>query len=96
MHRYRKRSTEVEAFQLTDENRDNDESWPLWAQLAWLKVWNEPGALSPMIGNRGVYVNGVAGIRIANIGDWIVCDENGILFPLTADDFPQRYEAIEP
>ena len=45
--RYRKRPVEIEAFQMTEERRQDMSEWPPWLHEAWNKRFWHVGAVYP-------------------------------------------------
>lgn len=96
MTRYRCIPFEVEAFRLTDANRDNSGAWPSWARAAYAKVWNEPGAISDMLGSRNLYVRDQRGLamHVAELDDWIVRESDGNLIVVKPEAFAELFEPV--
>jgi hypothetical protein len=89
---YRTKSFEAEAFQFTDENQYARDTWPAWAQEALAKTWNDPNAISPVLGRHGLYVNSPYGVQEVGFGDWIVRDAGGAIRRVEEAAFAQFYE----
>lgn len=92
---FRKRSIVVDAFQLTAATRASNESWPAWATAAWQLDTADRGAIYPT--NRGagagpLTINTANGPAICAIGDWIVRDDVGGVYPVKHDVFRATHE----
>lgn len=88
---YRKKTPFVEAFQLTAAPG----TWPQWAKDA-----REAGSITFFPGLQGssgaVNVSGAEGRNMrADVGDWIVLDENAMLCVVKLDDFEASYEPVD-
>ena len=44
---YRKKPVVIEAFQITEETRNDNKDWPNWLNQAWNKDRKEEGAVYP-------------------------------------------------
>jgi hypothetical protein len=101
MARYRRKPRYVEAFQLTQENRDSNELWPEWAHEAWNKSINDLGALSAAKpGEKCVDIHGpifivsnTTDIQV-NINDWIIQQVDGTLVSMAPDSFAKNYDLV--
>lgn len=86
MARYRKKPVEIEAVQLTEENKD--------------QVFNDmTGQFAPVFvdGDPAIKFRTMHGEEaIARIGDWIVEDgKPGTYYPVKPDVFAATYEPVE-
>lgn len=94
---YRKKPVVIEAFQLTEETRKNNNNWPQWAHAAWNEGNSRVGALYPKYfgEERGaLFVNTLEGPLTVSIGDWIIRGVNGELYPCKPDIFEKTYEKV--
>ena len=90
MTRYRKRGTEVDAFR-------------------WLGVHFPPVWFAEAVSLDKARIRGESDLRqvlldppsgkgnplVANVGDWIVRNGRGEVFPMTAEKFAETYEAVD-
>lgn len=103
MVKFRKKPMVIEAFQLTEESRRDNSSWPSWAHDAWNKDdgrdGNEPeeGALSCEIGvgDGPLFVFTKEGKMTAQIGDWIIQGVNGEIYPCKPEIFAATYDLVD-
>jgi hypothetical protein len=93
--RYRRRPSEVEAFQVTAENIGATASWPEWAQKAAGRSWNEPGAIAPVHGRAALMCATRAGLQFADVGDWILLHPRYGIGAMPGRDFEAAYEEVE-
>ena len=96
MTRYRKRGTEVEALRWT-----LDIAAPRWfLDLVTLGKIRYDARLSEF-GDLTISVlridppSGKGNPLVANVGDWIVRNGRGEVFPMTAEKFAETYEAVD-
>lgn len=93
MTRFRRKSYEVEAFQVTEANLDAPATWPDWAQQAAAKSWSEPGAISRVAGRPALMVRTLIGLDAVEPGAWIVRrPDSGALRTLADDEFGASFE----
>jgi len=100
MPKFRKKPVEVEAFQLTPENRVNHESWPAWMNEAWNKDREQEGALYPADypnskGDDELKIFTLEGLHHVSFGDWIILGVKGEIYACKPDIFEATYEAVE-
>lgn len=90
---YRKRGTEVDAFQWTaDEHQTEDPAWICdLLKLDKARIRN-PGPNVQMFLDPP---SGKGAPLVANVGDWIVRNARGDVFPMTAAKFAETYEATD-
>ncbi len=88
---YIKKPVIVHAFQLTDDNMNHIQSWPDWLQDAWKKEKYSPGAFW-YDKDWGFMVETPNGAYRLKNGDYMIQDEEGILFPCLASIFETIYE----
>ena len=94
MTRYRRLPVEVEAFQLTDANIGDVESWPEWARQARALDWWRVGAIWPSSFAGFLYLRTVREMCVANVGDWIV-REAGEICLVEPEAFAAGYAPLE-
>lgn len=99
--KYRKKPVIVEAFQMTKEQFDNKENWPLWLIEAWNKDWIEDGSLFVTIEDEKnnqinkLFIHTLEGNHMVSWGDYIIRGVKGELYPCKPDIFEATYELME-
>jgi len=89
-YKYRERAVVIEAFQMTEERRWDNQDWPEWLHKAWNRDQDDIGAL--YIDDVFLSVQTPQGsLRVAP-GDWIIQGDAGELYPCKADLFDAFYE----
>ena len=108
MTKYREKRKIINAFQMTLERRWDNSEWPYWLHVAWN---TEPGKGAVWISSKAPIAPGnksanellcgrvteaypIGTWRIA-MGDWIILDESGEIYPCSPDDFAAAYELDE-
>lgn len=99
MPRYRKKPIEIEAFQITEESRQNNKDWPDWLNLAWQKDHSESGALYPSEfpdsdSKDKLIINTLEGKLLVEWDDYIIQGINGEIYPCKPDIFYKTYELL--
>lgn len=93
MSKYRKKPIVIEAFQMTEERREDNSEWPNWLHKAWNKSLNEDGALVSGSGNRlAIFTS--EGVMAIDWNDWIIQGVKGELYPCKPGTFEATYEAV--
>ena len=93
MGRYRKRPVIIDAFQMTESRRWDDQDWPAWLKLAWRKGEEEPGAMFPT--KDGLALRTLEGPLSITWNDWIIRGVHGELCLCKPDIFAMTYEEVE-
>lgn len=91
--RYRTKPVFVNAFQLLEGNRYDEDSWPDWMKEAWNRDIDDDYALIGNSNNHTLFIGIFPDISI-NYGDWIIREENGHLFSFSAEEFENKFESI--
>lgn len=95
-HQYRKKPVVIEAFQMTQNRRNDNSEWPDWLHQAWNKELVE-GALSidPDDPERQLLVIGtLEGVHRVTWNDWIIRGVKGEIYPCKPDVFEATYEKV--
>jgi hypothetical protein len=103
--KYRNKSV-FEAFQMTEERRWDSSKWPDWLNQAWNKdhhdggigaVWPNPSEpIAPGHQSAAELICGTPeGIRRIALGDYIIQDPEGKIYPVKEDFFLQNCEPVE-
>lgn len=98
--KFKKKPIEVEAFQMTQERRMDNQDWPVWLHDAWQKGQGEVGAVFPADypfsdGTDELKIHTPEGEMRVSFGDWIIRGVKGELYPCKPDIFEATYEAVE-
>ena len=91
--KYRKKPIIVEAFQLTDKNKQDITTWPEWLQNAWDKDPNEVGSLYCV--TTGLQIETLEGPLFVSMEDFIIQGVHGEIYPCKPDIFTATYEKVE-
>ena len=96
--KYKRRAYEIEAFQLTKNNRWDPTTWPPWLVEAWKKPNEEVGSVypTPTEGDSGMTIRMLHREERVAFKDWIVHDLGGALFRHFPEIFEKTYEPIDP
>lgn len=99
MPKFRKKPIEVEAFQVGPKLWSDPSAWPEWFFEATQKPHNVVGSAYMSVDNMDglgtVSIITFTGLQIASVGDWIVYDEEGSLYPCKPDIFEATYESVD-
>ena len=100
MYRYRKKPVVIEAFQMTEERRRNNDDWPNWLHEAWNKPHNEPGAMYPADfpdsdGTDELTIVTLEGNHRVTFGDFIIRGVRGELYPCKPEIFEATYDRVD-
>ena len=94
--KYRKKPIVIEAFQMTEETREDNTDWPGWLNEAWNKVPGFPGSLWPAArvsdSHRELRIATLEGMMDVSWGDYIIQGINGEIYPCKPDIFLASYE----
>ena len=94
MPRFRKKPLEIDAFQMTEAARWNNEDWPSWLNFAWNAdpgegaVWTDP---DDRAGSKLV-IGTFEGVYRVSWDDWIVRGVQGEIYAIKPDIFEVTYE----
>jgi hypothetical protein len=94
---YAPRVKSVQAFQMTEERRNDNRDWPEWLNRAWN---NPPGDNALYIDPRDesrhlLMLDTIMGPHSVRWGDWIIQTESGDGFCLLPDHlFHKNYEKV--
>ena len=97
--KFRKKPVVIEAFQMTEERRQDNRDWPEWLNEAWNKNHDDPGAMFPKdfpdsSGADELLIFTLEGLHLVNFGDWIIRGVKGELYPCKPDIFAATYEPV--
>ncbi len=98
MPRFRKKSVEIEAFQMTKEQRESNFEWPEWMHKAWQLEREAPGSLYPTkegTGDGTLSIGTLEGQHLVSWGDFIIQGVQGELYPCKPDIFALTYEPAD-
>ena len=99
-YNYRKKPVIVQAFQMTEERRENNANWPDWLNEAWNKDISELGAVGPVNfpdsdGTDQLHIRSLEGLMLVGWGDYIIREVKGELYPCKPDIFEATYEKVD-
>lgn len=98
MAQYRKKPVVIEAFQITEETRNDNRDWPSWLHQAWNKRKVDEGAVFPLSKDesfgKGLCIHTKEGIMNCSIGDYIIRGVQGELYACKPDIFEATYEPV--
>lgn len=94
---FRKKPVVVQAFQMTQEHRENNFGWPMWLCSAWNKQHDQPGALWPIDfpdsdGKDALQITTLEGQLTVTPGDYIIQGVQGEIYPCKPDIFVETYD----
>lgn len=97
MTKFIKKPVVIEAFQMTEERRQDNSDWPKWLHEAWDKEHEEEGSLYPSDhpnsnGKDKLKINTLEGHHLVEWNDWIIQGVHGELYPCKPDIFEKTYE----
>ena len=100
MPKYSKIPVVIEAFQMTQEARQNNTDWPDWLNQAWQKPIMEQGAVYPANSSNSdgtdlLKVRTLEGPLIVSWDDYIIKGVKGELYPCKPDIFEMTYNKVE-
>lgn len=97
MAKYRKKPVEIEAFQYDGDLKGSDGEYyvPEWAVKAFENGTLMYTSFSPSQIPCGLCVRTPNGDRYAQVGDYIIKDENGELYVYSPDIFEKTYEKVD-
>lgn len=98
MLKFRKKPVVIEAFQMTEERRENNVDWPQWLHEAWNAPWDEACALFPsIVGDTGgtLSIRTLEGVMEVSWGDWIIQGVKKEIYPCKDEIFRMTYEPAE-
>jgi hypothetical protein len=96
MAKYCKKPVVIEAFQMTQERRNDNSDWPNWLHRAW----NSEGEGSLFIDSddperQRLCIGTLEGVHRVLWNDWIIQGVKGELYPCKPDIFALTYEPAE-
>ena len=87
------REKPVEAFQITEDTRFDQENWPEWLKEAWMKEPSEEGSYHET-GTGLMLIQTLRGYEPVSNGDWVIEGLTGRLHRYTNEEFEQYYEPV--
>lgn len=100
INKYRKKPIVIEAFQMTEERREDNSEWPEWLNAAWQMSRHDEGAVFPVMTPEGmkdnlICINTLEGYMTVGWGDYIIQGITGELYPCKPEIFEATYEKVE-
>lgn len=97
--RYRKKPVVIEAFQMTEARRMDNNEWPAWLHQAWNIDRDAEGALQRVnmdaVLPDALEIVTLEGKHRVSWGDWIIRGVKGEIYPCKPDIFAATYEPAE-
>lgn len=98
MAKYRKKPVVIEAFQYDGDLKGKDGKWyaPEWAIKAFeygIMYYDSLDCDSPPV---ELFIKTLEGVHHASVGDYIIQDVNGELYPCKPDRFEKTYDKVLP
>jgi len=96
--KFRKKPVVIEAFQMTEERRQDNSEWPNWLNQAWQNERETHGSLYPVVPHTGdglLAIGTLEGEHLVSWGDWIIQGVAGEIYPCKPDIFERTYEKVE-
>ena len=96
-YKFRKRPVTIEAFQMTEERRQNNFDWPTWLHEAWNKQEFSEGSvcIDPNdLERKRLCIGTLEGVMRVDWNDWIIKGVKGELYPCKPDIFQSSYEEV--
>lgn len=95
-YEFRKKPIIIQAFQMTEERRNDNCDWPEWLNYAWNK--NEGEQCAVLIDaddptRQKLVIWTLEGVQRITWNDWIIQGVNGELYPCKPDIFDATYES---
>lgn len=97
MARYRKKPVVIEAFQMTQARRWDNQDWPEWLNQAWNK---EPGEGALFIDSddpkrERLVIGTLEGVYRVSWDDWIIRGVKGEIYACKDSIFKLTYEPVD-
>lgn len=98
-NQYREKPVVIEAFQMTEERRQDNAEWPNWLHQAWQKEREEVGSVGASAfpnsdGTDRLVIHTLEGYMLVGWGDYIIQDIKGEIYPCKPDIFEASYEPV--
>lgn len=96
---FRKKPVVIEAFQMTEARRVNNEDWPNWLRQAWNKETYSTGSVFPMHypisdGTDQICIGTLEGVMTVGWDDYIIKGVQEELYACKPDIFEATYEEV--
>ena len=94
---FRKKPVEIEAFQMTEERRMDNQDWPTWLHKAWNEEAFHEGALfidSDDPEGKKLVIGTLEGVLRVNWNDWIIRGVKGEIYACKPEIFLATYEEV--
>ena len=91
---YRKKTVEIEAFQMTEAQRWDNSEWPEWLHRAWNMEIGEVGALWCDVypPHTFLHISTLEGTQNIDFDDWIIQGVEKEIYPCKPGIFLQTYD----
>ena len=100
MPKYRKKPVVIEAFQMTEERRQDNSEWPNWLNQAWQTPHDKEGSIYPVNypesdGTDKLRITTLEGDQLVGWDDFIIQGVRGEIYPCKPDIFEATYDLVE-
>lgn len=92
--KFRKKPIVIEAFQMTNVRRWDNNEWPEWLNEAWQKDIGEANSLWCDVDppHDSLHISTLEGVLNIDWNDWIIKGVQGELYPCKPDIFEATYD----
>ena len=93
--RARKKSIEVNVFQMDKERRWDNSEWPNWLHIAWNSPMDCVGSLYCKNGGHQLFIRTLEGEQLVSWDDYIIQGVKGEIYPCKPDIFDLTYDIVD-
>jgi len=99
MYQFRKKPVIIEAFQMTEERRQDNSKWPNWLNKAWNEELGKVGSVWPedfpnSNGKDKLCIGTLEGIYTVSWNDFIIKGIKGEVYACKPDIFELTYDKV--
>ncbi len=100
MIKFRKRPVVIDAFQMTQQRRQDNSEWPDWLHKAWNLPRGNQGSVfatdfPDSDGTERISIITLEGTMLVDWNDWIIMGVKGELYPCKPDIFEATYDLLD-
>jgi hypothetical protein len=92
--KFRKKPVVIEAHEMTEDQFEDQETWPQWLKDAWKKPSEEEGAFFQTEGGGMYMLRTLEGMHQVTVGDFIIQGVEGELYPCKPGIFHHTYDLV--
>jgi hypothetical protein len=92
--KFRKKPIVIEAHEMTEDQFENQETWPDWLKCARAKPSEEEGAFFRAEDSGTYMLRTLEGLQQVTVGDFIIQGVEGELYPCKARIFHNTYDVV--